>query len=212
MRTGTRFVVLFVCLFSVCGFSQQPSPTPAALRAAHPTAPQTPQEVLLLFAGSRADERTLLTLNNNHVADLLVKATVYTASGQETALPDFRLSGSESRIVELSAILQTAGLGRQELGWLKINYTGVYLGLGAQLTLYGVGNSPGVDSPRSLSNDFSSQTRRAVFWMPRGANARITLTNSSSSSLHVELQCGLILESFTVATQKRRPARWALGI
>jgi len=71
---------------------------------------------LLLFAGSRADERTLLTLNNNHVADLLVKATVYTASGQETALPDFRLFGSESRIVELSAILQTAGLGREELG------------------------------------------------------------------------------------------------
>ncbi len=132
-------------------------------RSAPQAAPRTPQEVLLLFSGSRANDRILLTLNNNHIFDLAVTATLYTASGQQTVLPSFSLVGNESRLVELQPILQAAGVGNQELGWLKLDYTGGYLNLGAQLTLYQTPNGMGVDSPRSLSTDFKSRSRQAAF-------------------------------------------------
>lgn len=59
-----------------------------SLRTIQPV-PQTLQEVLLLFAGSHANDHTLLTLNNNHVKNLDVAATIYTANGQETDLRYF---------------------------------------------------------------------------------------------------------------------------
>jgi hypothetical protein len=160
--------------------------------------PQTPQEVSLLFNGNRADERILLTLNNNHASDLLLAVTVYTASGQEETPPDFHLVGSESRVVELDPLLQTAGLGHQQIGWLKLSYTGVYLGLGAQLTLYSSPFGMGTDSPRSLSKDFTSGMRHAAFWMPEGGEAQIAFTNSSSINITVQLRCGYVSEDFVI--------------
>ena len=164
-----------------------------------PSVPQTPQEVLLLFAGSAANDHTLLTLNNNHVKDLEVRATVYTASGQETVLPVFNLLPRESRIVDLENALHASGLSSQQLGWLKLSYTGVFLGLGAQLTLYGNNQSVGVDSPRSLSADFISQSRSAAFLMPEGASARITLSNTSNDNTLITLHCGLFSREVSIA-------------
>ncbi|HTF63634.1 MAG TPA: hypothetical protein VK638_13115 [Edaphobacter sp.] len=164
-----------------------------------PEVPQTPQEVLLLFAGAKADDHILLTLNNNHVKDLEVTATIYAANGHETVLPSFSLVPRESRIVEMADILHAAGLGSQELGWLKLNYTGVFLGLGAQLTLYGTQQQVGVDSPRSLSTDFKSTSRSAAFLMPEDASARISLTNTSNESVLVNIQCGLFAKSISVS-------------
>ncbi|WP_125486823.1 hypothetical protein [Edaphobacter aggregans] len=132
-----------------------------------PPPPHTSQEILLLFSGNSADERILLTLNNNRPDVLTTTVTVYTASGVSTALPDVNLVPQESKMIELSPILKAAGLGNQELGWLKLNYSGVILEMGAQLTLYPTEDGPGLDSPRSLSSDFKSTERDAVFWDAR---------------------------------------------
>ncbi len=88
--------------------------------------------------------------------------TVYTASGLRVALPNIQMVAQESKLVELSPLLQTAGLGHQELGWIKLDYSDVALEMGAQLTLYPDQSGPGVDSPRSLSGDFKSTQRDAV--------------------------------------------------
>lgn len=84
-----------------------------------PPPPHTPQEILLLFFGDTPDERILLTLNNNRPAVMITSITVYTAAGVSTRLPDVEMVPQESKMIELSPLLRAAGLGHQELGWIK---------------------------------------------------------------------------------------------
>lgn len=186
-------VTLFALCLAYVAVAQKPVVYPTL-----PPAVESPQEVLLLFSGDTADERILLTLNNNKLAALTTNITVYTASGLSTQLPNISMVASESKLLELSPVLKSAGLGHQELGWLKLNYTGTFLELGAQLTLYPVKGGSGVDSPRSLSADYKSSERHAVFWMPSQSKARLAMTNEAGSSIFVKLRCGLILEDFVI--------------
>jgi hypothetical protein len=163
-----------------------------------PPPPHTPQEILLLFSGNTADERILLTLNNNRPDVMTTSVTVYTSAGVSTALPDVQMIPQESKLIELSPLLQAAGLGHQELGWIKLNYSGVTLEMGAQLTLYPEKNGPGVDSPRSLSSDFKSTERDAVFWLPESGKARLALGNSSVGSIFVKMKCGTDTEELVI--------------
>jgi hypothetical protein len=107
-------------------------------------------------------------------------------------------------MIELSPLLQAAGLGHQELGWIKLDYSGVTLEMGAQLTLYPTKDGPGVDSPRSLSSDFKSTERDAVFWMPEHSNARLALTNGSSGSIFVKMKCGQLAEDFVIPSKRTK--------
>jgi hypothetical protein len=86
-----------------------------------PPPPHTPQDILLLFSGDTASERILLTLNNNRAAALTTSIMIYTASGIPTSLADIELVPNESKLVELSPLLLAAGLGTQELGWIKLD-------------------------------------------------------------------------------------------
>lgn len=176
-----------------------------------PTPPHTPQEVLLLFAGNTADERILLTLNNNRSQPMTTTIIVYTVSGRATPLADVEMVAGESKLVELSPLLRAAGLGRQELGWIKLGYSGVIMEMGAQLTLYPTEGGTGIDSPRSLSADFKSTERDAAFWIPADGKVRLALTNQSAGSLFVRMHCGTENEEFVVAgrtTEVRKiPAR-----
>jgi hypothetical protein len=101
--------------------------------------------------------------------------------------------------VELTPILRAAGLGSQELGWLKLDYTGGYLNFGAQLTLYPTSGGVGVDSPISLSTDFKSRDRYSAFWMPEGGIAKIAISNPSDARIHVQMHCGRVDEDFVVS-------------
>jgi hypothetical protein len=69
-------------------------------------------------------------LNNNRPDVMTTSVTVYTSAGVSTALPDVQLIPQESKLIELSPLLQAAGLGHQELGWIKLNYSGVTLEMG----------------------------------------------------------------------------------
>jgi len=80
--------------------------------------------------------------------------------------PAFDLVASESRMMELSPILRKAGLNGQPLGYLEMSYKGVFLGLGAQLTLYPGGGLTGIDSARTVSGDYKTGNRSASFWLP----------------------------------------------
>ncbi len=48
------------------------------------------QQIALPFAGTNADQRIILILNNNRPSSLKFKATVYTPDGSATPLPGFR--------------------------------------------------------------------------------------------------------------------------
>ncbi|HTF67110.1 MAG TPA: hypothetical protein VK638_30940 [Edaphobacter sp.] len=124
--------------------------------------------------------------------------TVFTAEGQETPLPQITLVGYESRIIDLAPELDAVGLRGSTLGYLKLNYSGVILGLGAQLTLYSDNDSAGVDSPRSLSSDFKSGERDSAFWVPAHGTATLALTNMSTTPLTVNLQCGPITKKLAI--------------
>lgn len=156
-----------------------------------------PQQVSLLFSGETTKKRILLTLNNNHSVLLPVTLRVFTTSGQSVQLPSRQLLANESRLIELSPILDKAGLTYQELGYLDLQYSGLFLGLGAQLTLYPDG-VVGVDSPRSLANDFVSPQRQAAFWLSRGAKVTLALTNMSVDSLIVHLKCGALTKDLAL--------------
>ncbi len=47
-----------------------------------------------------------------------------------------------------------------------MSYKGVFLGLGAQLTLYPGGGLTGIDSARTVSGDYKTGNRSASFWLP----------------------------------------------
>ncbi|WP_260704146.1 hypothetical protein [Edaphobacter flagellatus] len=189
-------VFQFICFGTFSALAQQHVVYPTV-----PPPPHTPQEILLLFTGNTADERILLTLNNNRPNTLKAMITVFTSSGVSTSLPDVDLVPQESKLIELSPVLKAAGLSHQELGWLKIDYSGVRLELGAQLTLYPTSNSPGVDSPRSLSGDFKSVERDAVFWMPERGKAYLALTNSSTGNIDVKMKCGPLSDEFVIPSK-----------
>lgn len=188
-------------LFAVTGISTLALGQKHVVYPTVPPPPHTPQEILLLFSANTADERILLTLNNNRPDTLTVSIEVYTAAGVSTQLQDVNLVAQESRMIELSPLLKAAGLGHQELGWLKLNYSGVTLELGTQLTLYPTPNGPGVDSPRSLSSDFKSTERDAVFWMPEHGKAHLALTNDSIASIFVKMKCGPLVEEFVIPSK-----------
>ena len=168
MRRAVSLTTILFLVSAVMASGQKPTVHPT-----FPTPPHTPQEILLLFSSNTADERILLTLNNNRAGSLTTAITVYTASGVATKLKDISMIPQESKLVELSPLLQDAGLNSQELGWIKLNYSGVIMEMGAQLTLYPTPGGPGVDSSRSLSGDFLSGDRDAVFWMPQGSKAHL---------------------------------------
>jgi hypothetical protein len=156
----------------------------------HTHAPYTPQEIVMLPAGLRADDRIDLMLTNNRPDVLPVQIDVYTTDGRKTALDPIQMNANETRDLTLDSDLLAGKVPRNErLGWLKIKYAGALLELGAQLTLYPTVNHSGLDAPRSLSVDFLSGTRDAVAWLPRGASAHLALTNVSSSPLTVKLDC-----------------------
>ncbi|RZU28912.1 hypothetical protein BDD14_6495 [Edaphobacter modestus] len=81
-----------------------------------PTTVFTPQQVSLMLSGESTKRRILLTLNNNHGVPLPVTLTVFTTSGQAVQLPSQQLLANESRLIELSPMLDQAGLTFQELG------------------------------------------------------------------------------------------------
>ncbi len=158
----------------------------------------TPQEVLLLFAGQKPDDRILVSLNNNRNGSLTTTMAVYLVDGTVAPLPDVSMSAGESKLIDLGPILASAGVDRGALGWLKLDYTGLNMEMGAQLTLYPASDGAGVDSPRSLMTDFKSRHRDAVFWMPAGGEAHIGLTNNSPDPISVRLSCGLAASQFTI--------------
>ena len=194
---------LFLLVLWFSGLTQFTLSTYAQKSPAHlpPSRPSTPQQILLLFAGDTPDKRTLLTLNNNRPGLMTVDLTAYTPQGQAVQLPPEKLVPNESRLIELSPILQTAGLGGMTLGWLKLDYSGIVMELGAQLTLYPVQGSAGVDSPRSLDIDFVSTRRDAAFWLPSAGVAKILLTNNSQNGISVTMHCGLLTETAFVSSQ-----------
>lgn len=96
-------------------------------------------------------------------------------------------------------LLCAEGLSSEELGWLKLRYTGVFLGLGAQLTLYDNKQIIGVDSPRSLSADFKSQSRSAAYFIPEGGTAKLALTNTSKDNLLVDMHCGSFSKNISIS-------------
>jgi hypothetical protein len=107
-----------------------------------------------------------------------VSFTIYTTNGYSTPLDCMDLDAGESRLVDLSAILNEKSI-HAPLGYLRISYSGALMELGAQLTLYPIWGAPGLDSPRSLSTDFVGTNRSAVAWQAQSSKAIITVTNVS---------------------------------
>lgn len=100
--------------------------------------------------------------------------------------------------MELSPILRKAGLNGQPLGYLEVSYKGVFLGLGAQLTLYPGGGLTGIDSARTVSGDYKTGNRSASFWLPEWGKAKIALSNVSSTALGIHVRCGDTDEQITL--------------
>lgn len=91
--TVLRCLILFAAILTTdVAFAQKHVVYPTV-----PPPPHTPQEILLLFSGNTADERILLTLNNNRPDVLTTSITVYTAAGEATVLPDVNLVPQESK-------------------------------------------------------------------------------------------------------------------
>jgi hypothetical protein len=175
------YAVCFMPLTTFC-YAQNPHKTPPV----YPAAPMTDQDVLLLFAGRSANDKILLTLNNNRPSKMAVEITLYDLSGNPKPLPSLTMDPSESRLIDFGTTLRSLNL-MAPLGFLKIHYSGRSMELGAQLTLYPVEDRGGLDSPRSLSVDFASTERHAVAWTPPGSTTAFAISNVAPSPVVAKL-------------------------
>jgi|GEM_PF-2384352 len=187
------YILSLILITATAAVAQHPNPIPAV-----PPHPTTPQEILLLFSGDKSDERILLTLNNNRNAPLTTSVIAVSANGSMHPLSDVDMIPGESKQIELAPLLRAANVGIGDLGWIRLNYNGVAMEMGAQLTLYPLGSRSGVDSPRSLSIDFKSTKREAVFWLPRFGHVVLGLANTSQAEITVDANCASVREKIIV--------------
>jgi hypothetical protein len=147
------------------------------------------------MAGFSSADAALLTLNNNRSAQMHVNVTAVTLEGEEIALQAAELVSRESRLARLSDLLTAARVSGR-VGFIRLQYSGHLMELGAQLTLYPQIGGSGLDSPRSLSVDFRSTQRASAFVVPKNGEATIALSNAGSKPVAGLLTCALPVPFF----------------
>jgi len=78
--------------------------------------------------------------------------------------------------------------GTHRWGGIALSYTGGILEVWAQITFRGVGGKGSIDETFNLFEDQDSDTREAVWSMPKGSRAVIALGNSSDTLIQTTAQ------------------------
>lgn len=100
-------------------------------------------------------------------------------NGDAVVMNPVQLEPAEIRFIPVEQLMPEAMRGRHRWGGIALSYTGNVLEVWAQITFHGVGGGS-VDETFNILEEPGSDTREAVWWMPRKSTAIIALGNSSN--------------------------------
>jgi hypothetical protein len=135
----------------------------------------------------REAERCEIVLNNRSPNALELTPTFYTASGQTVVGTPVQLQPAEIRFMPIEQLMPETLRGQHKWGGIGLSYTGGVLEVWAQTTFHGVGGGS-IDETFNILEEPGSDTREAVWWMPKGSEAVIALGNSSDTAIHTTAQ------------------------
>lgn len=135
----------------------------------------------------REAERCEIVLNNRSANLIDVTPTFYTANGDAVVGNPVQLQPAEIRFVPVKELMPEALRERHRWGGIALSYTGNVLEVWAQITFHGVGGGS-VDETFNILEEPGSDTREAVWLMPKKSTAVIALGNSSNAAIRTTAQ------------------------
>ncbi|HET6978985.1 MAG TPA: hypothetical protein VFI24_21815 [Pyrinomonadaceae bacterium] len=158
------------------------APTPPRCSACPPPIPRRIYVPAIELAEA---QHTEIVLNSRSPNEMEVTPTFYTESG-ETILGDpIRLQPAEIRFVRIDSLIPRYHRNNHRWGGMSLSFTGSVLEVWAQITFHGVAGRGSIDETFNILGDQPSDTREAVWWMPRKSTAVIALGNSSDTPIQV---------------------------
>lgn len=136
----------------------------------------------------REAERCEIVLNSRSPNVVEVTPTFYRMNGHAVVGTPVQLQPAEIRFVPIEQLIPADLRGRQPWGGIALSYTGNVLEVWAQITFHGVGGNGSVDETFNILEETGSDTREAVWWMPKRSTAIIALGNSSNSPVRTTAQ------------------------
>ncbi len=122
-----------------------------------------------------------IVLNSRSAHPIDVTPTFYTTSGDAVVGNPIQLQPAEIRFVPVEQLMPEYLRGRHRWGGIALSYTGNVLEVWAQITFHGIGGGS-IDETFNILEEPGSDTREAVWLMPRKSTAMIALGNSSSTA------------------------------
>jgi hypothetical protein len=117
-----------------------------------------------------------------------VTPTFYTVDGQQVNGEPVTLQPAEIRFLPIESLIPDRHKGRHRWGGIALSYTGGILEVWAQITFQGVGRDGSIDETFNMFEDQGSDTREAVWSMPKGSRAVLALGNSSDTPIQTTAQ------------------------
>lgn len=133
-------------------------------------------------------ERCEIVLNSRSPNPIDVTPTFYTANGETVVGTPVQLQPAEIRFVPIEQLMPETLRDQRKMGGIALSYTGGVLEVWAQITFHGVGGSGSIDETFNILEEPGSDTREAVWWMPKRSTAVIALGNSSGTAIHTTAQ------------------------
>jgi len=142
-----------------------------------------------LCSGNRVErgQRCEIVLNSRSPNPIEVTPIFYTLNGDAVVGNPVQLQPAEIRFVPVEQLMPEALRGRHRWGGIALSYTGNVLEVWAQITYHGVGGGS-VDETFNILEEPGSDTREAVWLMPKKSTAVIALGNSSNVPIRTTAQ------------------------
>ena len=158
----------------------QQSPTPHQCSTCPPPSPRKIYAPAIELPEAGACE---IVLNSRSPHPIDVTPTLYTMDGEQVIGEPVTLQPAEIRFVPIESLIPDRHKGRHRWGGIALSYTGGLLEVWAQIAFRGAGGKGSIDETFNLFEDQGSDTREAVWSMPKGSSAVIALGNSSDTPI-----------------------------
>jgi hypothetical protein len=128
-----------------------------------------------------------IVLNSRSANPIEITPTFYTAGGDAIIGNPIQLQPAEIRFIPVEQLMPRAIRGAHRWGGIALSYTGNVLEVWAQITFHGIGGGS-IDETFNVLEERGSDTREAVWWMPRQSTAILALGNASGKAVRANVQ------------------------
>lgn len=146
--------------------------------------PPMPRRIYVPAIELREARTCEIVLNSRSPHEIEVTPTFYTETGDQIVGEPLQLKPAEIRFVRVDSLIPRFNRNHH-WGGMSLSYVGGVLEVWAQITFHGVDGTGSIDETFNILGDQPSDTREAVWWMPKRSTAVLALGNSSEIPLQV---------------------------